>query len=89
MSSIFIYSLWFRLKLKSSVCRPSDSTERPLVHFSLHDVHNTTTLLLSDDGSTLYVGARDAVLSLDISQSDVISLRRKVINLLQSQWSSE
>ncbi|XP_034467822.1 semaphorin-4A-like isoform X2 [Hippoglossus hippoglossus] len=55
-----------------------NSTERPLVHFSLHDVHNTTTLLLSDDGSTLYVGARDAVLSLDISQSDVISLRRKV-----------
>ncbi|XP_053288532.1 semaphorin-4A isoform X1 [Pleuronectes platessa] len=57
---------------------PLNSTGRPLVHFSLHDVHNTTTLLLSDDGSTLYVGARDAVLSLDISQSDVISLRRKV-----------
>ncbi|XP_019964287.2 semaphorin-4A-like isoform X1 [Paralichthys olivaceus] len=55
-----------------------NSTERPLIHFSLCDVHNTTTLLLSDDGSTLYVGARDAVLSLDISHSDVISLKRKV-----------
>ena len=56
----------------------TDSTDRPLALFSLPDVHNTTTLLLSDDGSTLYVGARDAVLSLDVSQSDVISLKKKV-----------
>ncbi|XP_039973273.1 semaphorin-4A [Xiphias gladius] len=55
-----------------------NSAGRPLVHFSLPDVHNTTTLLLSDDGSTLYVGARDAVLSLDVSQSDAIVLKRKV-----------
>ncbi|XP_068425057.1 semaphorin-4A-like [Clinocottus analis] len=51
---------------------------RPLAVFSSPDVHNTTTLLLSDDGSTLYVGARDAVLSLDVSQSDVIRLKNKV-----------
>ncbi|XP_067456307.1 semaphorin-4A-like [Thunnus thynnus] len=55
-----------------------DSVDRPLLHFSLPDVHNTTTLLLSNDGSTLYVGARDAVLSLDISQTDVITLKKKV-----------
>ncbi|XP_058503631.1 semaphorin-4A isoform X2 [Solea solea] len=55
-----------------------NSTQRPLVHFSLHEVTNTTTLLLSNDGSTLYVGARDTVLSLDVSQSDVIRLKRKV-----------
>ncbi|XP_023252289.1 semaphorin-4B-like [Seriola lalandi dorsalis] len=54
------------------------SADRPLVHFSLPDVHNTTTLLLSNDSSTLYVGARDAVLSLDVSQSDVISLKNKL-----------
>ncbi|KAF7644700.1 hypothetical protein LDENG_00217200, partial [Lucifuga dentata] len=54
------------------------STVRPVVHFSVPGVHNTTTLLLSDDGSTLYVGARDAVLSLDVSQHDVISLKNKV-----------
>ncbi|TDH11203.1 hypothetical protein EPR50_G00058380 [Perca flavescens] len=54
------------------------SADRPLVLFSLPDIHNTTTLLLSDDGDTLYVGARDAVLSLDVSQSDVISLKKKV-----------
>ncbi|GLD69007.1 semaphorin-4B-like protein [Lates japonicus] len=55
-----------------------NSADRPLVHFSLPDVHNTTTLLLSDDGSTLYVGARDAVLSLDVRRSDAISLKGKV-----------
>ncbi|XP_072249600.1 semaphorin-4A-like [Leuresthes tenuis] len=58
-----------------------NSTDRPLVHFSRSDVHNTTTLLLSDDGSTLYVGAQNTVLSLDVSQSDVIRLKKKV------QWS--
>ncbi|KAK9514440.1 hypothetical protein VZT92_027907 [Zoarces viviparus] len=55
-----------------------NSPDRPLVLFSPPDVHNTTTLLLSDDGSTLYVGARDAVLSLDVSRSDVIRLKKKV-----------
>ncbi|XP_034409974.1 semaphorin-4A-like [Cyclopterus lumpus] len=55
-----------------------NSPNRPLVLFSPPDLHNTTTLLLSTDGSTLYVGARDAVLSLDVSQSDVIRLKKKV-----------
>ncbi|XP_042345768.1 semaphorin-4A-like [Plectropomus leopardus] len=55
-----------------------NSADRPLVLFSLPDLHNTTTLLLSDDESTLYVGARDAIFSLDVSQSDVISLKKKV-----------
>ncbi|XP_078143449.1 semaphorin-4A [Centroberyx gerrardi] len=57
---------------------PLNSADRPLVHFSPPGVHNTTTLLLSDDGSTLYVGARDVVLSLDVSNRDVISLKRKL-----------
>ncbi|KAM4736454.1 semaphorin-4A-like [Anableps anableps] len=55
-----------------------NSSERPLVHFSHPDISNTTTLLLSNDSSTLYVGARDAILSLDVNQSDVISLKEKV-----------
>ncbi|XP_029359206.1 semaphorin-4A-like [Echeneis naucrates] len=57
------------------------SADRPLVHFGLPDVHDTATLLLSGDASTLYVGAQDTVLSLDVNQSDVISLRGQV------QWS--
>uniref|UniRef100_A0A672G3G1 Sema domain-containing protein n=1 Tax=Salarias fasciatus TaxID=181472 RepID=A0A672G3G1_SALFA len=56
----------------------SDSGIRPLIHFSLPDVSHTTTLLLSADASTLYVGAQDALLSLDVSQSDAIRLRKQV-----------
>ncbi|XP_032413717.1 semaphorin-4B-like [Xiphophorus hellerii] len=55
-----------------------NSPERPLVHFNLTDVSNTATLLLSNDSSTLYIGARNAILLLNVSQSDVISLRHKV-----------
>ncbi|CAN9514459.1 unnamed protein product [Ophioblennius macclurei] len=58
-----------------------DSGIRPLTHFSLPEVRDTATLLLSPDASTLYVGARDALLSLDVSRSDVIRLRN------QLQWS--
>ena len=54
------------------------SSDRGLVHFSQPDVHNTTTLLLSNDGSTLYVGARNAILSLDVSDPQVITLKAKV-----------
>lgn len=55
-------------------CFFSDSPERPLVHFNLADVSDTTTLLLSNDSSTLYVGATNAILLLNVSRSDVISL---------------
>lgn len=60
------------------MCLCADSTERPLVIFRLPDNHKTTRLLLSNDGSTLYVGAQDALFSLDVSQSDVIQLKKKV-----------
>lgn len=51
------------------------------MRFSLADTHNFSTLLLSDDHDTLYVGARDAVLSLDVSAGDLLTLKRKV-----SRW---
>ncbi|CAL8288318.1 unnamed protein product [Merluccius merluccius] len=54
-----------------------DSSDRGLVHFIQPDIHNTTTLLLSNDGSTLYVGARNVILSLDVSKPDVITLKNK------------
>ncbi|KAM6968112.1 semaphorin-4A-like [Aplochiton taeniatus] len=52
------------------------SADRPLYHFN--DTGNTTTLLLSDDSSTLFVGARDAVISLDVSQPGVITKKAMV-----------
>uniref|UniRef100_A0A8C8MHS4 Sema domain-containing protein n=1 Tax=Oncorhynchus tshawytscha TaxID=74940 RepID=A0A8C8MHS4_ONCTS len=54
------------------------SPGRCLSHFDSSDVGNTTTLLLSDDGDTLFVGARNAVLSLDVSQEDAIVMRGKL-----------
>uniref|UniRef100_A0A3Q4GI69 Sema domain-containing protein n=1 Tax=Neolamprologus brichardi TaxID=32507 RepID=A0A3Q4GI69_NEOBR len=42
--------------------------KRPLLHFGHGDLHNATALLLSRDSSTLYVGAQNAILSLDVNQ---------------------
>lgn len=50
-----------------------------MLHFGHGDLHNTTALLLSSDSSTLYVGAQNAILSLDVNQSDVIRLNKKVL----------
>lgn len=64
---------------QSVTCRASTgSPGRHLTRFSSPDVSNTTTLLLSEDGDTLYVGARDAVLALDVSLKEAIILRSKV-----------
>ncbi|KAI3358468.1 hypothetical protein L3Q82_014704 [Scortum barcoo] len=58
-------------------CDTTGSPGRQLSRFSSHDVSNTTTLLLSEDGNMLYVGARDAVLALDVSHKDAVILRHK------------
>lgn len=54
------------------------SPGRLLSGFSSPDVSNTTTLLLSHEGDVLYVGARDAVLALDVSNEDAITLRSRL-----------
>ncbi|XP_069032777.1 semaphorin-4A isoform X2 [Embiotoca jacksoni] len=64
--------------LTPRVSFPMGSPGRHLTRFSSHDVNNTTTLLLSADGDMLYVGARDAVLALDVSHKDTIILRSKL-----------
>lgn len=58
---------------------PMGSPGRPLASFRSPDVSNTTTLLLSDDGDVLYVGSRDAVLALDVSQEDSITLKNRLL----------
>ncbi|KAB5517711.1 hypothetical protein PHYPO_G00170360 [Pangasianodon hypophthalmus] len=57
---------------------PLESPGRPFTLFTLPDVYNTTTLLLSDDEETLFVGARDAVLSLNISKAGSLQLSKKI-----------
>uniref|UniRef100_UPI0037E6FE61 semaphorin-4A isoform X2 n=1 Tax=Semicossyphus pulcher TaxID=241346 RepID=UPI0037E6FE61 len=54
------------------------SPGRLVTRFSSPEVSNTTTLLLSEDGGVLYVGARDAVLALDVSNEDAITPRSKL-----------
>uniref|UniRef100_A0A3Q2PKA8 Sema domain-containing protein n=1 Tax=Fundulus heteroclitus TaxID=8078 RepID=A0A3Q2PKA8_FUNHE len=66
-----LYFFTFFIVIKSS-------PGRRLTCFSSHDVSNTTTLLLSQDGERLYVGARDAVLALDVSHKDTVLLRSKL-----------
>ncbi|XP_070841342.1 semaphorin-4A isoform X2 [Chaetodon trifascialis] len=65
-------------RLTPRVSFPLGSPGRHLTHFSSHNVSNTTTLLLSEDGDMLYVGARDAVLALDVGHKDTIILRSKL-----------
>lgn len=65
-------------RLTPRVSFPMGSPGRHITRFSSHDLSNTTTLLLSEDGDTLYVGARDAVLALDVSHKDSIILKTKL-----------
>uniref|UniRef100_A0A8C7GKF6 Sema domain-containing protein n=1 Tax=Oncorhynchus kisutch TaxID=8019 RepID=A0A8C7GKF6_ONCKI len=81
----FLSSTWtFLLNVKGKLMPVTliycltGSPGRCLSHFDSSDVGNTTTLLLSDDGDTLFVGARNAVLSLDVSQEDAIVMRSKL-----------
>ncbi|KAK9957197.1 hypothetical protein ABG768_011461 [Culter alburnus] len=54
------------------------SPGRSLTVFTNPDVYNTTTLLLSNDEGTLFVGARDAILSIDVSQTDTMAMKEKL-----------
>ncbi|KAM9307155.1 semaphorin-4A [Pholidichthys leucotaenia] len=65
-------------RLTPRVSFPAGSPGRRLSRFSSPDVSNTSTLLLSEDGDVLYVGGRDAVLALDVSNKDNITLRNKL-----------
>lgn len=57
---------------------PTGSPGRSLSIFTNPDVYNTTTLLLSDDEGTLFIGARDSVLSVDVSQTDAMTMKEKL-----------
>ncbi|KAJ7307559.1 hypothetical protein JRQ81_009585 [Phrynocephalus forsythii] len=57
--------------------RRGDSS-RLITSFSRKGVLNYDTFLLSQDGSTLYVGARDAIVALDISSPDSIQLKGEI-----------
>lgn len=57
---------------------PLDSPGRPVSLFTPPDVYNSTTLLLSEDEETMFVGARDALLSVNVSQRGGLILNQKL-----------
>lgn len=65
-------------KLTPRVSFTIGSPGRSVTSFSPPDIRNSTTLLLSPDQDTLYVGALDAVLALDVSHNNAILLTRKL-----------
>ncbi|XP_043117219.1 semaphorin-4A isoform X2 [Puntigrus tetrazona] len=64
--------------LRPRVSFSQGSSERLLGLYHSSSVKNSSTLLLSADADTLFVGARDALLSLDVSQPDSITLKDKL-----------
>ncbi|CAM4704000.1 unnamed protein product [Leuciscus chuanchicus] len=81
--------------LRPRVSFSQGSSERLLGVYNSPTVKNTTTLLLSTDADTLFVGAQDALLSLDVSQPDNITFKDKLEwkaskqNLITCKWASK
>ncbi|XP_048224717.1 semaphorin-4B isoform X1 [Perognathus longimembris pacificus] len=55
--------------LSPRVSLPLGSEERPILKFEAENISNYTALLLSQDGATLYVGARGALFALNSNLS--------------------
>ncbi|NWI40989.1 SEM4B protein, partial [Picathartes gymnocephalus] len=62
---------------------PTDSAERVVRRFEAPGVSNYTALLLSPDGGTLYLGARELLLTLNTSNFESSSLVRRLL------WSAD
>nr|XP_056709009.1 semaphorin-4A [Euleptes europaea] len=77
------YLLWCLLVLTADLAADltprvtvrSGDANRFIPSFSQDGVLNYDTFLLSEDGETLYVGARDTILSLDIRNSSPVKLK--------------
>ncbi|XP_062385035.1 semaphorin-4A [Sardina pilchardus] len=69
---------WCQASAIPRVSFPLGSPGRSLTQFASPEVGNTTTLLLSSDEDTLFVGARDAIVSLDVSEPKAVALKNKL-----------
>lgn len=79
---VFLHMVFLQGTWTNIIPRITFSNNHPgrvLYRFSDGRFRNTTTLLLSDDGGTLYVGARDALLSLDVSQRGAMTIKRELL----------
>lgn len=59
-------------------CPPADSAERVVQRFEVPGVSNYTALLLSPDGGTLYLGAREVLFAVNTSHFQHGVLARRV-----------
>lgn len=59
-------------------CLPTGDGHRALSFFQQKGLRDFDTLLLSADGNTLYVGAREAILALNIQNPGIPRLRNMV-----------
>uniref|UniRef100_A0A8C1QB62 Sema domain-containing protein n=1 Tax=Cyprinus carpio TaxID=7962 RepID=A0A8C1QB62_CYPCA len=85
-----LFRIWMLKVLLLELIDPSQASLHPRVSFSQGSserllaiyrsttVKNISSLLLSTDADTLFVGAQDALLSLDVSQPDSITLKDKL-----------
>lgn len=62
------------------------SEERPLLRFQAENTSNYTALLLSGDGTTLYVGAREALFALSSSASFLPGGRYQEVRDAARDW---
>ncbi|XP_056617602.1 semaphorin-4A [Triplophysa dalaica] len=78
--TVFVVGLIDSLEasMRPRVSFPQGTLERGLGVYHSSTAKNLTTLLLSTDANTLFVGAKDSVLSLDVSQPDNITLKDKL-----------
>lgn len=56
----------------------SDAKERTTRSFSVGGVNNFTSLLLSKEDDTLYVGAREILFALNLSDISAVKLQRNI-----------
>lgn len=62
----------------SPISLSADTEDRPAKRFSPPGVFNFTSLLLSPEDNTLYIGAREVLFALNLSDVSRVQLHRNV-----------
>lgn len=66
------------------VCFCPDAKERTTKSFSVSGVYNYTSLLLNKEDNMLYVGAREILFALNLSDISAVKLQRNVRGNVQA-----
>lgn len=77
-TSFFIFLILNRTQFTAFACFPAGAKERAAKRFSASGVVNFTTLHLSNEDKTLYVGAREILFALNLTDISEVTLHRNV-----------